>query len=119
MSNKTKKGMPKDRKPEQLLGLLEDERLGEIFKRYKVKIGKECRTIRHATYHFKTLLDPNQVAIWEAAFKACYVAHQVYNKNHDMRQFMGCMLYHQSIAEENGDFGLPYIANGWTDEKGQ
>jgi hypothetical protein len=95
------------------------ERMQQILKRYKVKVRKNPQTVEHQTYRFRTVVDPESFAIYEAALKANYISNMVFLKARGQwGQFMACQGYHAELFGKN-DIPLPWIAECWGGEKGE
>ena len=63
------------------------------------------------------MLNPEQCAIYEAAFRALYISTMIYFKvRGDWRQCAASLQYHQAVADPN-DISLPYIAESWGEDK--
>jgi hypothetical protein len=91
----------------------------QILQRYKVKVRKNPETVEHQTYGFRTVVDPESFAIYEAALKAVYISNMVFLKvQGQWREFMACQAYHGELFGKN-DIPLPWIAEGWGEAKGK
>ena len=68
----------------------------------------------HEFYGTRTMLTPEQFAIYEIALKAIYT-HQMIGltiHNHSVQEIRGCMTYYHRLAEPNG-ISLPFINDEW------
>ena len=98
---------------------LDSPKLDDILKRYEVKTRAEEQIVTHLTYGFRTVLNPDQFAVYEAALLAVYISWMVYFKvRNDSSSFMGSLQYHRAVANPN-DISLPYIAESWGEDKAQ
>jgi hypothetical protein len=84
-----------------------------IFRKYNVKVRDCAQTVRHETYEFRTVVEPEDFAIYEACLKAQYVCHQVY---HALRgqwsEFTGCIAWSHRLCDPN-QISLPWIRDEW------
>ena len=94
-------------------------RLAEIFKRYNTDLRNTEQHVTHKAYGFTTVISSEAFQIMEAALKAVYISNQVYNKTHDLRRFLGTMVYHQNELFDPNDIETPYICDSWGDDKGK
>jgi hypothetical protein len=98
-------------------GTLESPQLDDILKRYKITKRANEQIVIHHTYGFRTVLTPEQFAVYEAALRAVYISWIVYFKvRNDWSSFMGCLQYHRTVADPN-DISLPHIAESWGEDK--
>lgn len=72
------------------------------------------QVVKHDAYGTRTMLTPEQFAIYEIALKALY-AHQMIGLALHSRpagEILGCMTHYHRLAEPNG-IDLPFIKDEW------
>lgn len=85
------------------------QKMQDIFKRRKVTLRPDNQVVEHATYGCKTVLTPEQFAVYEAAMKSHFVGTATnFAKQEQWSEFMGCIAHYNSMLDKN-DICLPWI----------
>lgn len=93
------------------------KRIERIFDLYGVVWRAAPQAVRHQTYGFTTVVDPDGFAVFEAALKSVYISNVVWFKVQGLRrEFMNSHAYYGHLFRKNG-IDIPGIAEDWGAEE--